>query len=553
MAITPDTDIYLIKCPLELSSEHQMRFDNANAQADYFLNLPHIKVDSCTYQRHNNVIRFPANIDTILEYNYVVYRNNNYGNKWFYAFITNMEWASSDTTFITIKTDVWQTWQFNLNFKNSFVERECVSNDTVGAHTVPEGLDLGEFMTVDQRYTSLSDTWVWCFQVTKLPKHIDGTEITIKGSDKQIGKVFNSLITFAAIGLDEARNVVKLFEQRKDLTSDAIVNIYPIPSYCLKLDWIGQPTTYETIFDGETEKTTINMYPIASMKIDDNNGANYSIQQPNKLAGGYAPRNNKLFTFPFSYFYASNGTGEDVVYHWEDFTTQAGQGTTGKTAIYNKAIVPSSGVSAKVYFLNYKGIVNTNKSSYTEVAYNNGVNFSKAPVCAWTTDYYTNWLTQNGINVALNVAGGIGGMIGGIATKNATAAVGSAGAIVHTLAEMRKASTTPNQAHGDTNTGDVMFSLTNNIIKFYMMSVRPEVARIIDNYFTMYGYKVSTLKAIELHSRRYWNYIKTIGILIEAEIPQTDLDEIKGLFNNGITLWHSPDAFMNYNLSNTIL
>ena len=74
-----------------------------------------------------------------------MYRNSSYGNKWFYAYITDMKYINDNLTAISIKTDVYQTWCFDLTFKSSFVEREHVSNDTIGNHTVPEGLEHGEY------------------------------------------------------------------------------------------------------------------------------------------------------------------------------------------------------------------------------------------------------------------------------------------------------------------------------------------------------------------------------------------------------------------------
>ena len=69
----------------------------------------------------------------------------------------------------------------------------------------------------------------------------------------------------------------------------------------------------------------------------------------------------------------------------------------------------------------------------------------------------------------------------------------------------------------------------------------------------MFGYKVNSLKVPELHTRRNWNYIKTIDINIIGDIPQADLQEIKSLFNNGITLWHNPSTFLDYSQSNNII
>ena len=145
-AISPSTNLKLIKNPLELDSNNQITFRNKDEQYDYFNSLESISVDNFTYQRKDFTIRYGACIDDILEYNYVMYQNEAYSDKWFYAFITDMKWLNDHTTEITIKTDTFQTWQFDFNFKDSFVEREHVNNDTIGLHTVPENLESGDYI-----------------------------------------------------------------------------------------------------------------------------------------------------------------------------------------------------------------------------------------------------------------------------------------------------------------------------------------------------------------------------------------------------------------------
>ncbi len=146
MAITPQTNIRLLKSPLNMNNKHQLTFVDKYAQEAYFKSLPHIEIDECHYQRKDNIIRFPAHIDDLLEYNYVMYQNENYSDKWFYAYIINMEYKADNLTLITIGTDVWQTWQFDLNFKQSFIEREHVAKneDTYNKNLEPEGLEFGE-------------------------------------------------------------------------------------------------------------------------------------------------------------------------------------------------------------------------------------------------------------------------------------------------------------------------------------------------------------------------------------------------------------------------
>lgn len=131
MAITPNTCLRLLKVPLAIDNKNQLTFANEQAQRQYFLSLPYVEIDEISYQRKNSVISFPGHIDDLLEYNYVMYLNENYTNKWFYAFITNMEYVTEFNTKIYITTDVFQTWQFDYSFKQSFIEREMieVAND----------------------------------------------------------------------------------------------------------------------------------------------------------------------------------------------------------------------------------------------------------------------------------------------------------------------------------------------------------------------------------------------------------------------------------------
>lgn len=172
--ITPNTDIRLLKVPFEIARKNQLTFANLTAQTNYFLSLPHLEYDNTTYQRSNNVIRFEAPIDSILTYNYVMYKNESYSNKWFYAYITKMEYKNDSTTDISIQMDVFQTWQFDIHYNKMFVEREHVNNDTIGAHTIPEGLETGTYIIDECIRTDELLDMIYVLRVSKAaPNHQD--------------------------------------------------------------------------------------------------------------------------------------------------------------------------------------------------------------------------------------------------------------------------------------------------------------------------------------------------------------------------------------------
>lgn len=553
-AITPQTDVYLLKVPLEIDNDNQLTFANATTQHTYFNGLPKIALDNFTYQRKDGTIRVPFNIDDIINYNYVMYRNEGFSNKWFYAYITGMEFLNPSTTLVSIKTDTFQTWQFDLNYKPTFVEREHVNDDIIGKHTVPESLELGDYVIDDMRkipmYTkpvaSTWREWMICFQASKLPRD---NASWFSYTDSAIGGVFNSLYTFAVNNETDARNVIKYYEEGGDTVSDAIQNIFVVPQGCVD-------TTSSKTWTLNDNVTQISVF---QMNTQGYTSSEFTLEEPKVLAGSYTPKNAKLYTYPYSYFYIDNNAGQSIEYRWEDFpnATSGTWSTAHPTVTYMKALIPSPSISAKLFFTNYKGYATTTGAR----TFNYGISFGKVPVCAWTTDYYTNWLTQNGVNVGANVAAGVGkGLLGAgisLATGNPVGLIGSAisigSTIANTIGENQKAATTPPQAHGDTNCGDFSFAYDRCAMNFYMMSIRAEYASIIDNYFSAYGYKVNSVKVPNITGRRNWNYVKTVGCYIEADIPQDDLQEIKTLFDKGITLWHNPATFADYTQANDII
>lgn len=85
------------------------------------------------------------------------------------------------------------------------------------------------------------------------------------------------------------------------------------------------------------------------------------------------------------------------------------------------------------------------------------------------------------------------------------------------------------------------------------MSIRAEYARMIDDYFTMFGYKTNRLKVPNITGRANWNYVKTKGCNVIGNVPQDDLQEIKTMFNRGVTIWHNTSTFMDYSQNNAIV
>lgn len=551
--IHPQTDIQLLQCPLESDGSHTLTFANLEAQDAYFSSLPKLEMTGATYMRKDGILRFNANFDVAVKYNYCRYRNKAYSDKWFYAFVSNIQYVGNEVVTCELTTDVFQTWQFDLNFKPCFVEREHVNDDTVGAHTIPEGLELGEYEIVDLRNSPLYESsspsldWLPCFVVTGFPNTVGNLDDgQIKGSNGYIGGVFTSLFFFAASNLTAARKIIAAYDA--DGKGEYIQNIYMVPQCVVDIN-----RSNGNIGSLNVPPTTVAGYGCYPIKNYYESGT-FQLQQPNVLAGDYHPSNNKLLTYPFSYFYITNNAGAEAVYHYEDFPFNTINNITRRTMTYKKSIVPSCGLAAKLYFTNYKDY--SSDATYGTQLTNYGLQYAKVPVCAWLNDYYTNWLTQNGVNIAVGLATGAASIAVGIATGGlglVAGALGAASMVGNTMAETYKASITPDQSSGDLNTGDFNYAFKRCSISFYEMSIRPEMAKVIDQYFSTYGYKVNTVKVPNIRGRRNWNYVKTIGAYVGGNVPEVDLESIKELLNRGMTFWHNPSTFLDYNVNNGII
>lgn len=543
--ITPDSDVILLKVPLEMDEKNQLTFANATAQYNYFYGLSGKKTfDKFTYQRKDGTITVPELVDNLYGYNYVMYRNEGFSTKWFYAYITDMKFLSPNSTSITIKTDVWQTWQFDITRKACFVEREHVNDDTIGANTVPEGMDVGEYVingtptqlqpdksVVDEQNHAITAEAMICFQVTE-------TVGTISVGN-QINRAFSGLYFMAVGSVTAARNLVKVYSNLGK--ADAIVSIFMAPTSFFAgahvvTDTFTSPAVTITIYS-----PVDNAY--ATTLKDTTTLTTYS------TLDGYTPRNNKLLTYPYNYLYVTNNVGADAVYHYEDFLSNTPKFYIGGAL--------GQGCSIKLAPVNYK---RHGSAQYPTENYTYALTGAKYPICAWNSDYYTNWLAQNAGNIQAKILSSTGsGLVMGTMFSGGNVAMGVgmgflnlAQSAISAYAEDAKAKIMPDEAHGNANCSDVNFAWR-RYFTAQNMCVRAEYARIIDDFFSEFGYKVNRVKIPNITGRTNWNYVKTIGCYIRADIPQDDVIEIQSMFDKGVTFWHNASTFGDYTQSNTIV
>lgn len=550
MVITPQTDLYLLKVPLEISNDNQLTFTNKQAQLSYFMGLPRLDGDGkFTYQRKDGVIRFGALIDDILEYNYVIYRNTAYSDKWFYAYITRMEYSSDQVTNIYIKTDVWQTWQFDLTYKPVLIDREHQNTDVAGDNLLPEGLELGEFVTngAVSNFGSAS-SFVTVVEVSQVENTGDSASLGYSWVDSGthnttpvLNDITRGTTPLIVSGADDFLKIRDVYDWAG--LGDAIVNVYMLPASLVD-------TTYQinlVATRGATPKNALALVPADKAGVT--SMTSKTITRPTSV-DGYTPVNKKLLTAPYCFFNISNNSGSSIPFHYEDF---------GSTIKFNIEGTFGAGGNVKAIPIDYKGI------SSSENGLDYSISGAKYPICSWKSDSYTNWLTQNGVNMTTEWRSGLlSGALSSVGSLFAGGPLGFGGGLINTGANLlglateqhlakTRANFVPDQVRGNLNAGDIVWAKYTSPFTYLPMSVKAQFARCIDEYFSQYGYKCNRVKLPNITGRRNWNFVKTIGCYIEADIPQDDLQEIKSMFDRGITFWHNPATFADYSQSNDIV
>ncbi len=120
--VRPESTLYCLKnIPLDNTYQNTIAFNNLTAQRQYFSRHVKYTFNEMTYIRQNgNTIRVEKTADDMLDVNYLMFQNSAYGSKWFYAFVTQINYINDVTTELIYEIDVMQTWFFDFYLKESF-------------------------------------------------------------------------------------------------------------------------------------------------------------------------------------------------------------------------------------------------------------------------------------------------------------------------------------------------------------------------------------------------------------------------------------------------
>lgn len=536
MYIEPNTDIkILMNCPLEPNYEHTIHFFNTEEQATYFAKLTKFNLTRNSYQRvRKGVMRVEVKTEDLYDCNYIMFRNSSFGRKYFYAFITSVEYVNNITSEITYELDVMQTWMRDYVFKDCFVERNHTLRDEIGDNILPENLELGEYTggildrPTDENGRAIMSDWVIVVAKT-------ANTVGIPVSGGFYGGTYH-MCNF------------KIYEPTADGITDLMEDI-----------------TLLSIFQNQESILGIYMMPrklvyTEAAALGDVQIKTFWINKPKNLEslGGYVPKNKKLFTYPYNFLRVTNLQGITNDYKYEFFSGNKCEFMIGADTTVDPTIVLMPD--------NYNGL-NTTDPNYR-------VPLNNFPKGSFVTNDFGAKLVQAAIKLGMAVGTGNAGTLltdTTITTREKVSKKTGEKSLYNVTTKARTVTKEPIEKETPlenvakslmqmtTNPGlceisgdsSAMYNLGYFDFCFRQMYVRPEYARMIDDYFSMFGYKINRVMQPQVRNRPHWTYIKTANCAINGHVPGDDAEKICDIHNRGITYWTRGEDVGNYMLDNS--
>lgn len=520
---TPNTSVWVCRgVKTDKTYNHVLLFGSASARFNYFTSKAVRSFDRYTYQRTERYLTIGVNSEIIEECNYLVFINRTFSDKVYYAFIDRIEYVSDSTSRIYFTMDIMQTWFPDCTLHPCFIDRQHAPTDNIGDNLVADDLQCGDY--VDSFIRSIDTKAKIAFLCTFNADYSDASGDMLAG-------MYNGLVEHK---FDTATEAGKFIDGAVEAgKADGIVSCYMSP---------GESSTR------------------IDLPIENN-------------ADGYAPRNKKLFTYPYCYHRIFDSTNKLNVVLKDEYFRDA------KSSVREVLLLTTGGQGSPeigVLPLNYKTYAWLDKSEGNRAE---AVYARPYPTCAYNTDIYKAYMAQNASSIMVEktklidnaamgaITNGVG-MAGSLALMSnpATFGAGAVGAatsfnnmvneglnIAQYNAKFTDMDRLPPQTNGSPSSSLAYMSTAGVKVYVTYHTVTRQYAKIIDDYWTVYGYPYHSVQIPNITSRSQWNYIRCGNSCITGPVPADALRLINDIFNRGVTFWHNPENVGRYELSNNIV
>ena len=422
MYIEPNTIIKLYKnIPCDNEYINTLFFENRTAQNNYFhgtANVIQILEKQAYTRQSRNKIRIQGNISSIFQCNYMAFQNASFMSKWFYCFVTDVEYVNNVTVEITYEIDYIQTFLLDCKLNECFIKRNHVKDDTIGKNITPENIALGEYHFSD--YKIIDSLYMRDMAIAVNYIDVNGTQ--------HFGGKYDGVYSGSKIKVfrDDDIESVNSFIDKYYAKEDSILSIYMLPKFCINEEIpVGGLVLSEPVYDSTGTNIELSL---VDFKLTGE-----------ELNGNYKPRNKKLYTYPFNFFQIVTADGKTLNLRYEFFKEM--------TPRIRCCSVITQPVSCVIYPDGYKGTKDTATGfEKTQPLLNEQLIVDNFPVCSFAND---SWRKYAQSELPLQLFQGLGKIGANYATGIAASKLRGSGTM---SAEYGMSSTELNQAKNNIST-----------------------------------------------------------------------------------------------------
>ena len=593
MAYTSVVELYE-GIPLSIDSGETIYFGRTIDQDAYFASRQDLNLvftaNDFKFIRESGIIKISRNHDYLEKANYLRYKN---GTKWYYAFITNVEYINDTTTAVYFVIDVMQTWLPIVDYEltECMVEREHSSTDEVGDNLIDEGLGVSDYLYGGENVHN-------SYQYNVIDPNVAVDNYLILGllSDEGLAGYADGTFhgyVMTVWNIESAGGDLQAFLELLSTTPEKVVVMFMLPKRILSSVALTQQNFTLTDKDGHSVIfTNIPTLPNGTTGISEeiNTGLTCGTD-----IDGYTVKNKKLLTYPYNFLTVFNNTGEQRQFRFEFLQDK----TNGAKFIVQSTVTAPFKISLRPE--RYKSFRPYNETENKLGYLPSELIIENTPVCAWANNQFQAWYqTQGKYTIAGEglsaIAGGaqIGGLLNSswaytaphvseeiptsVLTGNGEIGVASSvvrdagtlavanpaviGAVaatigakilvdsVNILKEYNYAKLHDLGLHGNAQSVSIDYAQKNIGFYFKRTYITSEWAEKLDNFFTAYGYATKQIKVPNINVRTRFTYTKTIGAnFYNKDVPALFMYEINKRFNNGIRFWKSADGIQEHNLT----
>ena len=450
--------------------------------------------------KDRNAFRSALPISTLYNVRYMRFKNTSFENKWFYAFVTSVDYVNNGLTEVTFELDDLMTWMGDFTLEPCLVLREHTATDNAYEHLVEEDLPTGDYVLAAKEEVATNSD----------PRLV----MSVARNSSSVGAVGQYKGNLLAGAEYKPYDISPSGQAALETDIDALIAAYQSDAMISAQVVIGAMVP-------QAASQALEPLPVIN---------NFTgVYKPDAhTIGNYTPKNKKLFNYPYAVMSVFNSEGSEQEFRYEFFADHYAHFYVFGIAADapELAIIPSRYKNSGITYIEDQMML-----------------MKQWPQASLAIDQYKAWVAQmtsggGWVSVAGRIVKDVarGASKTGVMGAVAGGLGGLAGEAAGLLEDYIKYNAMPDAVQGTANSS-ILLGINQKKFIIYHRRITEQYARVIDDYFTAFGYRVNIVKTPNLANRPEFTFVQTYKSSVAGSLPASAARKIETILDNGCRFW----------------